>query len=88
MLANAPSWVPWLLVGNLLVVFAGLILLGGWVRRMFRQHVSDPLRNLKSSVDNLTSSDAALKTEIEAATKLAQRAHDRIDQILLGDSNA
>lgn len=88
MLVNTPSWIPWLLAGNLLAVLAALILLGAWVRRMFRQHVSDPLRNLKSSVDNLTNDDAALKTELETVSKLAQGAHDRIDRILLGEKHA
>lgn len=84
MISATPAWVTLIVTGNAVGLLAGLIVLGLWVRRQFRTHVSDPISRLQSSVDNLSSSDAVLQSEVDGAKALAQRAHDRIDAILQG----
>lgn len=88
MISATPAWVALLVTGNAVGLLAGLVVLGLWIRRQFRQHVSDPISKLQSSVDNLTSNDAVLQTEVADVKALALKAHDRIDAILQGSSNA
>lgn len=90
MWSAAPAWVTVLVSGSILGWLVGLLVLGLWVRRMFRSHVSDPIARLQSSVDNLSSADAALKSDVDRVEALAQKAHDRIDSLVVmkGTTNA
>jgi len=84
MWSNTPAWVTLIITGNAVGLLTGLVVLGLWVRRQFRTHVSDPITRLQASVDGLSTSDAALQSEVDTAKALAQKAHDRIDEILNG----
>jgi outer membrane murein-binding lipoprotein Lpp len=87
MLEAIPTWLTLIAAGQLVVLLAGIVWLAVWVRRLFRKHVSDPIAQLQTTVDGLASSDLALKNEVQDVKTLAQKAHDRIDEIVLKGHN-
>lgn len=83
-LANAIA----LLGGNAAIWGALAWFLWTRVRNAFKQHVADPLSDLKASVDKLASSDIALKQEIAGVRELAANAHTRIDLLMVKGKNS